>query len=266
MNLVSRMWSTWGAILTSLESLNAVRTEPRRLASPVTIASLVLIVLRRWYVILLGAILTLTAAAALWGSSTSIYYSRMEVRFVEGALDSAEAYLERPNEAIVPFVAAVERSVNDGEGVIPLNSHLAEFHGIGVRRGTRVTMPNYGTQWTASYPIPALVIEVVDDRPSAVVEAHREALAEIESAARRLQDEQGIPLESRISIVPAAAEPSVADVGATRAGKARALIVVMMLGMGLTMIAAVTWDRRARRTKDSSAVPVRTPDLALQPD
>lgn len=225
------------------------------------------LVLRRWYVILAGSILTLIAAALVIDSPPA-YYSRMEVRFVEAGIAPGAAYLEKSSPGAVPFAAAVERVVNNGEPVLPLNSRSATLHGMGVRQGRRVAIPNYGTQWFSSYPVPALVIEVVDESPAKVVDGYRQALAEVKAAAQALQDEREVPSGARISVVPAAAEPSVVSVGSTRSGEARSLVAVSLVGIGLTAAAAVGWDRhaqlRSRRRRGSSPVDLETDDHAMR--
>ncbi len=212
-----------------------------------TIADFLRVVLSRWYVILAGALLTFASCWALVVEAPPAYYSRMEIRFVEAGPGAREGILTSGSERIVPFVAAVERVVNDGQPVISFNSRDSAIRGIGVRQGTRVAMPNYGTQWTSSYPVPTLVLEVVDESPAGVVAAHTKALTEIRGTVQALQDQQRVPAEARVSVVEAASKPSVAFVGAPRGEKLRAMVAAIFVGAGFTAVVAFEWDRRALR-------------------
>lgn len=213
-----------------------------------TIAEFLRITFRRWYVILAGALVTVVACWALIGRASSpAYFSKMEIRFVEASATAGERIFGSGSQAIVPFVAAVERVVNGGRVVPPFNSRDSTIHGVGVRRGTKVAMPNYGSQWVSSYPVPALVVEVVDDSPAGVVAGHEQAVAEIRRTVEDLQDQQGVPPQVRIEVVEAASAPSVSSVAPPRRELLRALIATVLVGAGVTAFVAVEWDRRALR-------------------
>jgi hypothetical protein len=234
----------------------------------VTIADFLRVALRRWYVIVAGALVTVAACWALVGNASSqVFYSRMEIRFVEVGSSASERFFNSGSQAIVPFVAAVERVVNEGKVAPPFNSRDSTIPGVGVRRGTKVAMPNYGTQWVSSYPVPTLVVEVVDDSPARVVAGHEKALAEIRGTVEELQDQEEVPAEVRVVVVEPASAPSVSSVGAPRRELLRALVAAVVVGAGITASVAVEWDRlagrRDRRTRGAGAAGAPAADPAL---
>ena len=208
-----------------------------------TVVELGRVLRRRWYVCGFGVLCTLGVAYGLL-HVTPTYSTRTEVRFVEPGVDLRSAFTTRANEAIVPFVLAVERVVNGGD-VLRLNSQDAALVGLKVGDGTRVALPNYGSQWIESFPIPSLIVETVGSTPEAAIEARSSALAEVERVATALQQSQGIGPGNRITAVADAAPPEVDYAGASRSGQARALVAVALVGTAWSFWLAARWDRLA---------------------
>lgn len=213
---------------------------------PVTIAGLAAVLFRRWYVVLACvpafALLLLHVLAG-----DPLYSTRGSVLMIEPEVSSGSALLMGQTEILSPFAAAVERIVNDGHAPFRMNSQAATLAGIGVREGASVTMPNYGSQWTASFPIPELTIEVVAEDRDRTADRYRELVRRVQAAAESLQDDRGIAKNQRINAVPRTLDPPISNVGSTPLGRARALAGAMLLALGLTLWAAIGWDWVARR-------------------
>lgn len=146
-----------------------------------------------------------------------------------------------------PFAVAVERRANGGSAALRMNSPDATLAGTGVREGVNVVVPNFGGQWSLYFRIPELVIDVVSPNPDDIVTQYRAEVVRIQSTARSLQAESGIPKAARIRAVPRTMDPQVNYVGTTRRGQARALAALILIGMALTVAAAFGWDLMAAR-------------------
>lgn len=209
-----------------------------------TIAGLAAVLFRRWYVVLACApAFALLLLYVLAGHP--LYATRGSVLLIEPEASTASALLMGQTEILSPFAAAVERLVNDGRAPFRMNSQAATLAGTGVREGVSVSMPNFGSQWSASFPNPELTIEVVSEDRDRVADRYQQLVRRVQAVTETLQNDQGLPENRRIQAVPRTMDPPISSVGATRQGKARALVGAMLLALGLTLWAATGWDRAA---------------------
>lgn len=222
---------------------------------------------RRWYV-LVGGLLAVLAIVALLTTHKPLYVTRIEVIFLEPGSTVTSAPLFGQGAELAPFVAAVEETVNEGKETMLLNTDAATLWGSGVRDGTVVRMRNFGSQWSPSFPLPELVVESVGDDPEAVRDRSVEALQSIRSAARELQTDQGI--SEPLLLVAAPKGPiEVNQLVVPRRERARSVLAALTVGAGLTIAAAVGWDRFAarsgRRPEPAEARPMRAPADLIVP-
>ncbi len=234
----------------------------------VSVGLLLTAVTKRWYVVLIGL---LCGAAALVGMSrdTGVFWTRVEVIFVEPGTDLV-ASRDGTLETRVAFASIVEHEVNSSDVVARLSSSNATLAGAGVREGYAVTVPSGGGQWTSSFNRPLLAVEVVGRSADEVTAVLDGLLAQIESVAIDLQDQRGVSPERRILPERVAEDTAIYYQGPTRSGQARGAAAVGAV-TGLVTFAAVTVLERGDRTRrrretptgavpqNSAAAPLRVP-------
>lgn len=213
-----------------------------------TLPQFLQMLLRRWHIVVGGAVLTLAFAARMLVAHP-VYWTKAEVLFVEPGISSEEAYLRWTDETLVPFAASVERAVNAGQRNVRLSSREATLFGIGVRDGYRLELPNAGSQWAPSFPRAVLTIEAVGESPQEVQATYSGVLQRVREEALTLQEAQGVPPDAMVKVVPQSEEPTVGFVGATRRARARSLAATVIVGFAVTIAVAAMWDRWAQRRK-----------------
>lgn len=199
--------------------------------------------LRRWYVLLLGLLLT---AAGAW------QVLHPAPRYVSSAVVVLKPPVtgNQPNQLtnLQPPLATLSYGV-----VQQLESPAgrAELSEAGVRGPYQLLPRNSGTSATPQYLI-----------PSVQVQAERSGAAEADTAVRRIidvytrhvadvQDAQGVEPRLRISASVLVA-PSAAPV---RGARSRALAGTALLGTTATVLAALWCDRYARRRGERTGSP-----------
>lgn len=202
---------------------------------------------RHWALALCGLVATVAVAVGVPARATPVYYAQTDAVFLPpgGNPDDATAH----RDDLVAFAAAVERQVNGGRPAMRLSSASATLYGAGVRQGSSVVLPNLGSQWQNSFARPVLSVEVVDSRPERVRQVRAQLLERIRRASVALQAQQGVPADARITVGASPQTAVVEPVGASRAGRLRAMVALGVLGVGVTVGAVVAVDRRvgARR-------------------
>ncbi len=211
-----------------------------------TAGNLIRVLLRRWYVLLLAALLT-AVVVGLLGRVPGVYWTQVDVVFLP--TNSANA-LGVTNDSLVQFAAVIEREFTGGRDDDPISMTGGTLYGQGVRVGWRVKLPNAGGQWNNNFNRPALSVEVVDATPARVNAVVQNLTERIQSLVRQAQDDQGVP---RIRQVETLESPSTAVVSYIDGNRTRASLAVALLGAVLGISAAVAFDtlrpheRAARR-------------------
>ncbi|MGP2439518.1 hypothetical protein [Streptomyces sp. JW3] len=204
--------------------------------------------LRRWYVLLLGLVLT---AAGAWQvlHPAPRYLSSAVVVLKPPATGNQPNQLTNLQPPLATLSYGVIQQLESPAG-------RAELTAAGVRGGYRLIPRNSGTSATPQYLI-----------PSVQVQAERAGGAEADTAVRRVidvyarhvvavQDAQRVAPRLRITASVLVA-PSAAAVQGVRS---RALAGTALLGLTGTFLAALWWDRYARRRMRNSPGPVRHPE------
>lgn len=214
-----------------------------------TMASLLRILGRRWYVLLVGLAIAAMAFLAL-SRPGGAYSTQVSVVFVSPG-DKVVGRVNDGNlESLVDFAAVVERKVHDGR----LSDRMAEnapLYGAGVDKGYQVLLVNSGTQWENSFGTPVLTVKVVGPSPEWVEDTLNAVTGRINRIARDTQLASGATAKNMISSERVPSTPSVSYIGSTRATQVRALVALMAVGVvvssGLAVVLDRTLIRRSRR-------------------
>lgn len=237
-----------GLLLSAPGARSACHDE-RRGKDGMTSRGLAAVLLRRWYLVLLGAVLTVAGTYATT-HRPGVYWTGYEVVLLAPSERYYVNKLEDPHYELAPLAGVFVRQWNESHPGLLTASAETRLYGEGERSAVQVRMSNQGSQWKPLYPSPAIDVQVVDTSPELVAERSAETLAQIEDLLRTTQDAAGVSAAWRI--VPLQS-PSAPDVSYHGGSRVRAAGASGVLGVSITF-AGVWWlDRRLRRRQPSTA-------------
>ena len=211
-----------------------------------TIRELIVVVWRRWYVVL--ATLLIAAAVTVWfESSGGMYSTRTVVRFVLADYATLLPDNGSQDEDIIGFASLVAAEINDGRPAGGYARADAPFYGAGVRQGIMVGLPNTGGQWQASYSQADIEIQIVGQTRSWVEEHQRELTRAVQTRADELQDEVAAAQDVRITTSIAPLTTRIEYVTPTRSSRFAAYAAMAAAATLVAGWLAVAVDRTARR-------------------
>ncbi|HOZ57548.1 MAG TPA: hypothetical protein PKY70_05125 [Nakamurella multipartita] len=214
-----------------------------------TAAELLKLALRRWYILLLGAALTVGAAWSV-AHPAGVYWTRSDVTLLPPAEFYYPNQLEDPQYSLAALAGLVASEYNGSDRLIPTSSSDTTLYGLGERSGVDVRVPNLGNQWVPLYTSPTIAVQVVDSDPAVVAEKLQEAVARLDQLLTAKQDDLHIAPGMRATLFAPQTEPSVYYVAGSRP---RAFGGMVVLGIALTLMAVYLSDRirfRRRRTAE----------------
>lgn len=229
-----------------------------------TVAQMLPLLLRRWYVVVAGVACTWFVCTAFM-LTPSVYAAQMDVVFVvPGGVASS-----RTDDAfagpLINFTSVVAVRVNAVRPSVKLSSPSAELYGLGVREGVSVTIADAGGQWERIFNAPLIRIQAVDSSPERVSAALDEVVADISAAATSIQDESGVGQSVRIGVETVPLRPEVFAYSRTRTSEAKASAAAWLVGLSLTASAAALSDRWARsRRRRSGRTRHRAAEITTQ--
>lgn len=215
-----------------------------------------LALLRRWYVLLLAAVLTAVGAHHVLHPAPQYVSSAVVVLKppVTGNQPNQLANLQPPLAAVSYAVVQQLRS--------PAGD--AELRAAGAHGNYRMTPRNSGTSVTPAYLIPSLQVQARLADPARADQVVREIIAVYTRHVDSLQRAQDVPPDARMSVdllVPPGAVPVVGS-------KSRALAGVAIAGLTGGLLAALWTDRlltRRRAGRPRGAGPWRRTAGRLRP-
>jgi hypothetical protein len=210
-----------------------------------TMARLLRLLIRRWYVVVAGVACTWLACTALM-LTPPVYAAQMDVVFVvPGGVASSRAD-DAFAEPLINFASIVAVRVHAVRPSVKLSSPTAALYGLGVREGVSVSLADAGGQWESVFNRPVIRIQAVDSSPERVASVIDEVVVDIASAATSIQDESGVGKGARIGIETVPQKAEVFTYSRTRTSEAKATAAAALLGLSLTACAAALSDRWAR--------------------
>lgn len=220
-----------------------------------TARELLRVLLRRWYLVALGAVLSLGLLGFAW-TRPPVYWTQFQV-LVLSPIDALNPNsIEDPPYTLPPVAGLVAGDYNDGHAPLQLGSPDTTLYGEGVRRGSRVRLVNNGTQWRAMYNEPALDVQVVDGSPEAVAKEADRIRRELSGLLDERQDEIGVRDRLRLTTRAVPEDPVIHQVGGSRMRVGAAMAVA---GASMTILCVYwleLWLRRRRREEPPPASPV----------
>ena len=224
----------------------------------VTMLRLLTSCLHAWYVLLLGVVLTLGAAAAVW-ASPGVYYGQVDVVFLRPVNEFVPNSLSVTSSSVIATAGVVQREVSGGRAASRVVSEGVTVVGEGITSGERITLPNSGGQWANNFDRALLDVQVVDRSEQEARERLDAAVAAISQSLERRQRAAGADRSTWIRTRLSPAQPTVHYMDHERR---RGVAMTVLLGVGATLSAVVLWEgRRAHNRKGSTGT-----DLLESPD
>ena len=214
-----------------------------------TVPVMLRILLRRWYVILLVLGGTGALGAHLLTTAEGVYSTRTLVTFLSEYESTLSLDGSVRDDDVIAFAGAIAAEIVPGRDAVRYAAGDAPYYGAGLRHGMLVGLVDYGNQWTPSYGVAAIEIQIVGESRAWVEDRQREALARIEHSPYVLQQPGNFtdlvprvdPLSLRIDHIT----PSrTAQIAAFAALGAAGLLTAGALAVGL--------DRAVRARKENA--------------
>jgi hypothetical protein len=206
--------------------------------------------MRRWYVVVLGVVLT-TVAVANVSLLPGVHWARAHVLLLGPPSAMRPNKLDSGSAGLIATAGLIEREMNTGVRRIPATSNEVTLVDQGIYDGEQVHVPDNGGQWANNFDQPVLDVQA-SGPTSAIVEQRIEAMVhQIEEILRRRQDDAGVSPANRITV---ASSPRVTHVYYARGDRNRAVLLTTTLGLWLTLWSVIFVDRRlaARRSGNRS--------------
>lgn len=199
--------------------------------------------LRRWYVMVVGAVVSLGFVYTVTHQPT-VYWTQFNVLLIGPKNPEFPNYLEDPRYTLYPIVGLVVNDVNDGEPAMVTASTDTNMVGQGLSDGVQVRVPNLGTQWRRNLTSSHIDVQVAAPTPEEVTRRADATLDEVASALKDRQAELGIAREMRVTSVAATSDPTIYAVAGSRL---RAAAASGMSGAASTLVLVYWLERRRSR-------------------
>ncbi|MBD3923144.1 hypothetical protein IEZ26_00805 [Nocardioides cavernae] len=214
--------------------------------------------LRRWYVVVLGAVLTVGAFAVVQRQAP-VFFTQYNIVLVGPQGVRNGNLLDNPLYGLQPMAGVVANDINAGHGPLLTGDVVATIVGMGQRDGVQVRVPNLGTQWRPAFPAHHLDVQVAGPDAQTVQDAARETVQLVEQVLAERQDERAVHPRLRVHAVPSSADPVVYPMAGSRS---RALGATGLTGIALTAVVVFwleRWRPRRRPAGATAAAPARRP-------
>jgi hypothetical protein len=221
----------------------------------VTARDLLAAALRRWYVVVLGAALTVGAFAVVQRQAP-VFFTQYNIVLVgPSGTEEDNNVLEHPRYGLQPLVGVISTDLNEGHPPLLTGDVDATMVGMGERAGVQVRVPNLGTQWRPLFSANYLDVQVAARTPDDVEALAAQTSARVADLLEQRQDELGVPGNLRARAVPSSEDPIVYPMAGSRS---RALGATGLTGIALTAV-LVFWLERWRPRRGPATAPGAAP-------
>lgn len=208
-----------------------------------TTPELVHVLLRRWYLMMVGAAISLVVLYQVTHVSPT-YFTQYSVVLLPPSSRTFPNTIEDPHYGLTPLAGLVVADYNAGAREPLMGSAETTLYGEGLRRGSRVRLPNDGSQWQPMYDKPNIDVQVVDPNPEVVRVRATEISTDLIRILKQRQDAAGVRSTMRVTALVSSQDPIVVPVGGSRS---RAALAVTVSGATITSILVVLLDRYLMR-------------------
>lgn len=192
--------------------------------------------------VVVGALVTIGGAYFAY-KPRGVYWSRVDVQFLVPYSSVNPNVIKASSQSLVMTAGAVARVVDPSGGKERLADQNVTLASEGIRHGWAVTLPNSGSQFTTSFADPLVQVEVVGTTPDEVLGQMHVLLQRVQSTLAWLQGDGTVPKHNRISLLDSPSSPPLYFQANRRS---RAVLAVLALGTGLTIVARILVRRVAQ--------------------
>ena len=208
-----------------------------------TLWDLIRAALRRWPVLLAGALATLGLVYTTT-LDDGVYWSRTQVVFLAPTSKIYPNALRTTSEDLIITAGVVAKAVAGPDKVTKYASPEATLIGEGTRDGWSIRLPDTGGQWAPNFAEQVLYVEVVAATAEEVEARQDEIVAQIADELDRLQRDAGVVPVNDITVTVAPESTVVHQVGGSTM---RAAGMAGLLGASATFALIAVLETRARR-------------------
>ncbi|WP_068401133.1 hypothetical protein [Kribbia dieselivorans] len=214
-----------------------------------SLAFTIRVLLRRWYVVLIGMLAVVLVLAGIRDSS-GVYFAQVNVVFMPPVEADVPNGLRNPSESLIATAGIIQREVSGGKAHSQVVSESVTIAAEGVRTGERVRLPNTGGQWANHFDKAVLDVQAVDVTEVGARRRLDALVDDIVATLNRRQQRAGIDPTIWVRTRLSPTDPAVVHLEPHRT---QAMAMTVLLGGGLTVGAAAgldEWlDRRRTRVR-----------------
>ncbi|WP_375422887.1 hypothetical protein [uncultured Friedmanniella sp.] len=208
---------------------------------------------RRWYLVLVGMLLT---ALAVHGAANrpGVYWARFDLVLLAPVEDYHLNKIEDPPYQLAPLAAVLVTDWNGSQTPLLTASPDTTLFSLGVRDGVQVRLPNQGSQFRPLFTAATVDVQVVGSSPEEVANRTSATRERLTRTLQRRQDMFGVSTRERVTAITSPTAPDVQYVSASRT---RASASTAAVGIALTVFSVWVMDRALRgwRRRRLSATP-----------
>lgn len=230
-----------------------------------TIRQFLRLLLRRWYLVLVGAIVTV-AGIVFMTHREGVYFAQFNAILLAPKEQYFPNQIENPPYPLAPLAGVVAAEWNDSNRPLFTASGDTTVVGLGVRRGAQVRVPNEGSQWQPIFSSPIINVQVVDRDPETVQREAKRIGAELKDILRTQQQSAGVRAQMQVTLITSPDEPAIAYIAGSRP---RTAVATGLIGAAATLIIVYWIDRGVRRPRQQdlarppSSEPLDDPDAEV---
>ena len=216
-----------------------------------TTGLLVMLLRRRWYVVLICLCLTAGAMVGVH-QRAGLYWAQVDVVFLAPKSPDFPNTIQQTTGSVIAMAGLVEAELNKGTPMPATASAGATLAGQGVRDGYLIRVPSTGGQWAPNFDRPVIDLQVIGPDLEVVQRRLADLVGRIRRTLETLQVQDGA---RRSEFITTATAPTEAQVIYLDGKPTRALGLTLLLGLTGAVVAAVSFDswalRRRRRSRGS---------------
>jgi hypothetical protein len=197
--------------------------------------------LRRWPVAVVGILVTM-AMCVITLRAPGVYWARSKVYFLAAPTTAQPNQIAPDSSVAIAFAGLIQTEIHGGVPLRRATSPDVTLLDEGIYDGWAVFLPDTGGQWAHNFSEASLIVEASGPTPE-VVRARMTALIDqIARLARAREDAANVAASARVSF---AISPPLIAVQYSNGHRSRALLIIGLLGIGLSLAACRIVDRVA---------------------
>jgi hypothetical protein len=208
-----------------------------------TLWDLITATVRRWPILLAGAVLT-AVIAYVAVSDDGVYYTRTElVLLAPSSTDYPNTLKTKSGSLVVTAGLLAKRMMGPGEPAKYASPDVTLI-GEGIREGWSLRLPDTGGQWASNFGEQVLFLEIVAPDRETVEQQQETLIRRAQTELDTMQREFGVEPINDITVRPA---PQTAAISHVAGSRPRVLGMSAVIGVTCTLAVIVLLEYRQRR-------------------